>query len=405
MDLGLYRKRQSAYGGSTAIEKLDYRNKKMFYAALEEGFNSEDVIYKDSEWKALILDDKLTLEVDQKWVSMPLESGLRPGDVVHATRNGIRWIMVQEDLTERSFRRCVGKRCVTEVSWRDDNDIVHTSWAALRGPTETSIKTEARKHLLFDQGNEKLALWLPDTENTLGLRRYKYLMVEGEVWEIASVDYFTTPGILELNLVEAQDNKDLDNTSLGIARDRRFTFTNVFDNDLDFQLNEYISLEPCLMKDGIDITLIKDDDFVFICVPDTYIYDEVHEMVSFSAAGNYQISIGYPGMKLVKEYNIEVVQKDTTPESYYLIQGNSSIKPLVNSIESYDVKYFENGVEKPIVSGTWRYDSKYANKVKESMYYIDLNFNNGQVGKTVLEYIVDGKVVAEKDIIVHSLFG
>ena len=36
--------------------------------------------------------------------------------------------------------------------------------------------------------------------------------------EIASVDYLTTPGILELNLVEAQDNRDLDNTSLGIAR-------------------------------------------------------------------------------------------------------------------------------------------------------------------------------------------
>ena len=60
---------------------------------------------------------------------------------------------------------------------------------------------------------------------------------------------FNNTGILELNLVEAQDNRDLDNTSLGIARDNKFTFTNVFSKDLD-QLNTYISLEPYLTKDG-----------------------------------------------------------------------------------------------------------------------------------------------------------
>lgn len=404
MNLDLYRKRQAAYGGSSTTDKLNYRNKKMFFSALKEGFDSEDVMFNGLEWKALILEDKLTLEVDQKWISMPLESGLRPGDVVHSLRNDIHWIMVQEDLTERSFRRCVGKRCVTEVTWRDENDSVHSSWAALRGPTETSIKTEARKHLLFDQGNEKLALWLPDTKYTLGLRRYKYLMVEGEVWEIASVDYFTTPGILELNLVEAQDNKDLDNTSLGIARDRRFTFTNVFDNDLDFQLNEYISLEPMLVKDGMDITLAKDEEFVFSCVPDTYIYDTAHEMVSFSELGKYHVTIGYPSMKLVKEYDIEIVQIDSTVESYYSIQGNASIKPLVNSSESYDIKYFENGVEKAIQPGHWVYDSNYVDKVNANIYYVDIDFN-GQVGKTTLQYVINGQVVATKDIVVHSLFG
>ena len=73
-------------------------------------------------------------------------------------------------------------------------------------------------------------------------------MVKGETWEIASVDYLTTPGILELNLVEAQDNRDLDNTSLGIARDNKFTFTNVFDKDLDFQLNTIYQLRTLLNK-------------------------------------------------------------------------------------------------------------------------------------------------------------
>ena len=404
MNLDLYRKRQEAYGGSSSIDKLDYRNKQLFNRALQESFNAEEVVLNNKDWRALILEDKLTLELDQKWIGMPLESNLKPGDVIHVKRNDVRWIMVQTDLSERSFCRCVGKRCVTEITWRDEDDNVHSSWAALRGPTETSIKTEARKHILFDQGNEKVALWLPDTPETKSLRRYKHIMVKGETWEIASVDYLTTPGILELNLVEAQDNRDLDNTSLGIARDNKFTFTNVFDKDLDFQLNTYISLEPYLTKDGVDITEEKESEFVFTCYPDTYTYDEVHLGVSFSELGNYHITIGYPNMKMVKEYDIEIKQYDTEEESYYLIKGNSIIRPLVNSLESYDIDYFVNGVQTPITPGKWVFDTRFATVKSQSVYHIDLDFT-GEIGTMMLQYIVGDKVLAEKEITVYSVFG
>ena len=404
MNLDLYRKRQEAYGGSSSIDKLNYRNKQLFNRALQESFNAEEVVLNNKDWRALILEDKLTLELDQKWIGMPLESNLKPGDVIHVKRNDVRWIMVQTDLSERSFCRCVGKRCVTEITWRDEDDNVHSSWAALRGPTETSIKTEARKHILFDQGNEKVALWLPDTPETKSLRRYKHIMVKGETWEIASVDYLTTPGILELNLVEAQDNRDLDNTSLGIARDNKFTFTNVFDKDLDFQLNTYISLEPYLTKDGVDITEEKESEFVFTCYPDTYTYDEVHLGVSFSELGNYHITIGYPNMKMVKEYDIEIKQYDTEEESYYLIKGNSIIRPLVNSLESYDIDYFVNGVQTPITPGKWVFDTRFATVKSQSVYHIDLDFT-GEIGTMTLQYVVGDKVLAEKEITVYSVFG
>ena len=404
MNLDLYRKRQVAYGGSSSIDKLDYRNKQLFNRALQESFNAEEVVLNNKDWRALILEDKLTLELDQKWIGMPLESNLKPGDVIHVKRNDVRWIMVQTDLSERSFCRCVGKRCVTEITWRDEDDNVHSSWAALRGPTETSIKTEARKHILFDQGNEKVALWLPDTPETKNLRRYKHIMVKGETWEIASVDYLTTPGILELNLVEAQDNRDLDNTSLGIARDNKFTFTNVFDKDLDFQLNTYISLEPYLTKDGVDITEEKESEFIFTCYPDTYTYDEVHLGVSFSELGNYHITIGYPNMKMVKEYDIEIKQYDTEEESYYLIKGNSIIRPLVNSLESYDIDYFVNGVQTPITPGKWVFDTRFATVKSQSVYHIDLDFT-GEIGTMTLQYVVGDKVLAEKEITVYSVFG
>ena len=404
MNLDLYRKRQVAYGGSSSIDKLDYRNKQLFNRALQESFNAEEVVLNNKDWRALILEDKLTLELDQKWIGMPLESNLKPGDVIHVKRNDVRWIMVQTDLSERSFCRCVGKRCVAEITWRDEDDNVHSSWAALRGPTETSIKTEARKHILFDQGNEKVALWLPDTPETKSLRRYKHIMVKGETWEIASVDYLTTPGILELNLVEAQDNRDLDNTSLGIARDNKFTFTNVFDKDLDFQLNTYISLEPYLTKDGVDITEEKESEFVFTCYPDTYTYDEVHLGVSFSELGNYHITIGYPNMKMVKEYDIEIKQYETEVESYYLIKGNSIIRPLVNSLESYDIDYFVNGVQTPITPGKWVFDTRFATVKSQSTYHIDLDFT-GEIGTMTLQYVVDNKVLAEKEITVYSVFG
>ena len=46
MNLDLYRKRQAAYGGSSPIDKLDYRNKKLFNRALQESFNAEEVVLK-----------------------------------------------------------------------------------------------------------------------------------------------------------------------------------------------------------------------------------------------------------------------------------------------------------------------------------------------------------------------
>ena len=240
MDISLYNKRRASYGGLTQVNKLNYTNKKLFDRACKEAFDSYIMVINEKEdidedtknesktkaeenitpLRGLMLEDKLTLEVDQKWFVLPLETKLKPGDVVKVSKENWEdsyWIMVQEDLAERTFKRCVGKKCVTKVSWRDEDDVVYTSWAALRGPTETSIKSESRGNFLFDRGNEKLALWLPDTEYTLGLRRYKYLMVENEVWKIASVDYFTTPGILELALVEAQDNVWTDNKEDKIA--------------------------------------------------------------------------------------------------------------------------------------------------------------------------------------------
>ena len=60
MNLDLYRKRQVAYGGSSSIDKLDYRNKQLFNRALQESFNAEVVILNKKDCRALILEDKLT---------------------------------------------------------------------------------------------------------------------------------------------------------------------------------------------------------------------------------------------------------------------------------------------------------------------------------------------------------
>ena len=428
MDISLYNKRRASYGGSSQVSKLNYANKKLFDRACKEAFDSYIMVINEKEdidedtknesktkseenitpLRGLMLEDKLTLEVDQKWFVLPLETNLKPGDVVKVSKENSEdsyWIMVQEDLAERTFKRCVGKKCVTKVSWRDEDDVVYTSWAALRGPTETSIKSESRGNFLFDRGNEKLALWLPDTEYTLGLRRYKYLMVENEVWKIASVDYFTTPGILELALVEAQDNVWTDNKEDQIARDEFFDFTNLFDNDLDFEIETVLNLKPVLLKNGRVITEEKKADFIFSATPNTYTYDKENCTVIFHEIGEYEVSIGYPKMKLDKKYNIELVQEEEVNENYFLIEGNSSIHPFVNNIENYTIKHFINGVENNVSPGRWKYDDSLITKAKESLYNIELEFN-GEVGSMDLEYIINGEVVDVKTITVHSvLFG
>ena len=230
-------------------------------------------------------------------------------------------------------------------------------------------------------------------------------MVENEVWKIASVDYFTTPGILELALVEAQDNVWTDNKEDQIARDEFFDFTNLFDNDLDFEIETVLNLKPVLLKNGRVITEEKKADFIFSATPNTYTYDKENCTVIFHEIGEYEVSIGYPKMKLDKKYNIELVQEEEVNENYFLIEGNSSIHPFVNNIENYTIKHFINGVENNVSPGRWKYDDSLITKAKESLYNIELEFN-GEVGSMDLEYIINGEVVDVKTITVHSvLFG
>ena len=233
----------------------------------------------------------------------------------------------------------------------------------------------------------------------------KYLMVDNEVWKIASVDYFTTPGILELALVEAQDNAWTDNKEDQIARDEFFDFTNLFDNDLDFEIETVLNLKPVLLKNGRVITEEKKADFIFSATPNTYTYDKENCTVIFHEIGEYEVSIGYPKMKLDKKYNIELVQEEEVNENYFLIEGNTSIHPFVSNTENYTIKYFVNGVEGNVSPGKWKYDNSLITKAKESLYNIELQFN-GEVGSMDLEYIINGEVVDTKTITVHSvLFG
>ena len=60
----------------------------------------------------------------------------------------------------------------------------------------------------------------------------------------------------------------------------------------------------------------------------------------------------------------------TEEESYYLIKGNSIIRPLANSLESYDIDYFVNGVQTPITPGKWVFDTNFATVKSQSAYHI-----------------------------------
>ncbi len=405
MNLDLYRKRLNAHG-TTAVDRLVNRNLEEFRKALAGSYNSEEVIMDGESHRAIMVDYKLSMETDQKIFSMLHESNLRMGSIIHVLSQDSRWIAVQEDLNNRAYSRFVCKRATTEVSWRNLEDEICTSWASVTGPTETTIKSESKSGVLFDRLSGKISLWLPQNDDTDHLKKYDFLMVEKTVWQVASIDKITFPGVLEIALEEAEGNNFLDNMEDNIARDSNFKFACLFDKDITFESNTPVSVNVELFKDGKDITEQKDSLFeIKTDVP--YNYDEVHGMITFLGTGSHDISIGYPKLGIEKTYTIDIEESMLIQDEYYSIEGNSSVIPYVNEQNHYDIERYLNGVDSEIPqTGEWRFDKSFVkNIISENRFGIDIKFDTNRTGRFLLEYLVDGEVVVSKQITVHTMFG
>jgi hypothetical protein len=69
-------------------------------------------------------------------------------------------------VTELAYFRGDIRKCSYEIAWADE-DGVHTTYAAIRGPVETRFNSLSHHELSIDTPNLSLNLLLPKNEATL----------------------------------------------------------------------------------------------------------------------------------------------------------------------------------------------------------------------------------------------
>jgi hypothetical protein len=76
------------------------------------------------------------------------------------------WIIYLQELSELAYFRGDIRRCDYEIKWEDE-DGLHSTYAAIRGPVETKIDYIQKHGVSVDNPNHSLNILMPKNKDTL----------------------------------------------------------------------------------------------------------------------------------------------------------------------------------------------------------------------------------------------
>lgn len=392
--------------GKTAVDRAETDKLRTFKQVLDSAYNSEWIEKDGKLHKALLGNYRLKMDYDEKTLSTLNDWGYRIGDTIYWPRTDSYWIVMTEHLTERAYFKGDIRRAHHLIRWRDARGIVREAWAALRGPKETVIKEEIKKHLMYDVPNNSLTLWFGASEGAESLRRYSHIMIAGKTWRINIVDNMVAPGLIKMRLTEAAFDKEQDNLDLQIARD-----TDVFEIRCQLDRVNHVPLgQPIeanfeVFRNGELVANLENEIEVEMSDGDSFSgHYDIRPHFIFLTEGEKEIRVSIPSMKIEKTYTITVEKMDTEVISY-TISGNEVIRPFGEMTYEYSVIKTANGVRQDNSNnGTWELrGAAIAEIVSSTTNAVSIAFS-GNVGKLELVYIVDGEEKAIKNIEVYSMF-
>ena len=168
--------------------------------------------------------NKLKMDYDDKILSVPFDAGIKIGDIFEWVNTGTYWLVELQDLEELAYFKGEVRKCTYQISWQDEG-IIHSTYAAIRGPVETKINFIQKHGVSIDSPNYSLYIRMPANEYTLKqFQRYSkfYLqdiITEGRkiCWRVEATDSISVPGLLEVTAVEYFANETEDDLEKGIV--------------------------------------------------------------------------------------------------------------------------------------------------------------------------------------------
>ena len=169
--------------------------------------------------RALINPNKLKQDYDDKIISVGYEYNFKVGTVFEWLGTDTFWIVYLQDLTELAYFRGDIRKCTYEIAWEDEEGI-HKTYAAVRGPVETKINFIQKHGISVDTPNHSLSILMPQSESALKyFKRYSKFYLQGDdtCWRVEATDWVSVPGILEVIAVEYYANETEDDIEAGIV--------------------------------------------------------------------------------------------------------------------------------------------------------------------------------------------
>ena len=270
MSINNMKNRINYHGGPTQIERMNEDKLRSLKKALLYSYQTATAILSGGrEFRCLINPNKLSLDLDNKIISIPfkdvcLNSGVLSGDLDsnHNQTDEDDWenmidltaVLTQIDqwedmstntetvpgpLPETTIPNEIMETNIKEgdvITWKENGShwIVYLRrleetayfradirrcryqltlgngskyWVYVRGPVEQSILWTQSSGNYFNKLNYSLVMYITQNEETLKyFHRFKKVMINGQPWEVQAVDNISTPGILEVALKETYNN-------------------------------------------------------------------------------------------------------------------------------------------------------------------------------------------------------
>ena len=210
-------------GGNRQQERMIKDKRRSLDHAIWSSYQGAEIVKTDAEdrkpVRALINPNKLKQDYDDKIVSVGYEYNFAPGTVFEWLGTKTYWLVYLQDLTELAYFRGDIRKCSYQIAWEDE-DGLHSVYAAIRGPVETKINFIQKHGISVDTPNHSLSILMPKSEEALNyFKRYNKFYLQGDdtCWRVEATDWISMPGILEVTAVEYYANETEDDIDNGIV--------------------------------------------------------------------------------------------------------------------------------------------------------------------------------------------
>lgn len=207
-------------GGARQVDRMIADKEHSFKESLWRSYQSATAVLEDGkEFRCLINPNKISMELDDKMLSIPFkdkclntnrqeEIKVGNGSVIRWKENGTYWIVYSRFLQEIAYFRGLMRQCENEPLEITVNGVKHQFYYYLKGPDEKGINWQNSKHFIFNDLNYTVEMYISNNSITNEFfQRFTKCKIKGKPYEVQAVDRLSTEGLLAVYLKEDYTNE------------------------------------------------------------------------------------------------------------------------------------------------------------------------------------------------------